>query len=272
MTQKVRGFPEFCISIGALRSHGETEGCPKVDELADTATAGLMPLPSQEAVKKIFTTILFLHITTSKQYSAYTRAFFAKFEPHLVPDEDAIVKVLKNPETVGVQAQPHTEAMRSTHADRNYISRIAGISLGALTGGVLVGVTGGLAAPLVAASLTSILGWFGLSGTAIGLMATGLAGSSMICGALFGAYGAKSTGEMVERYTREVRDLAVLPVRVREGEETLGIRLCVSGWLADESDVREPWKIFEGDGTFALQWVSIHHHAVSGMLHGHFRK
>ena len=106
MTQKVRGFLEFCISIGALRSHGETEGCPKVDELADTATAGLMPLPSQEAVKKIFTTILFLHITTSKQYSAYTRAFFAKFEPHLVPDEDAIVKVLKNPETVGVQAQP----------------------------------------------------------------------------------------------------------------------------------------------------------------------
>lgn len=262
MTQKVRAFPRFYIKIGALKLHGEAERCPEVDEFADTATTGLPPLPSQEAVNKIFTTILFLHITTSKQYSAYTRAFFAKFEPHLRPDENAIVKVLKNPETVGVQVQPHTEAMRNTHVDRSYMSRIASIGLGAVAGGVLIGVTGGLAAPLVAAGLTSIFGWFGLSGTAIGLMATGLAGSPMICGALFGAYGAKSTGEMVERYIREVRDLAIVPVRIREGGETLGIRLCVSGWLTDESDVHEPWNIFKGDDTFALQWVSVHYYMI----------
>lgn len=255
-------FSAILHNIGALKLHGEAERCPEVDEFADTATTGLPPLPSQEAVNKIFTTILFLHITTSKQYSAYARAFFAKFEPHFRPNEDAIVKVLKSPEKAGVQVQPHTEAMRNTRADRSYMSRIASIGLGAVAGGVLVGVTGGLAAPLVAAGLTSIFGWFGLSGTAIGLMATGLAGSPMICGALFGAYGAKSTGEMVERYIREVRDLAIVSVRIREGEETLGIRLCVSGWLTDESDVHEPWNIFKGDDTFALQWVSMHYYMV----------
>lgn len=262
MTQKVRAFLGFHADIVALKLRGEVERCPEINEFSDTATIGLPPLPSQEAVNKIFTTILFLHITTSKQYSAYTRAFFAKFEPHLSPDEDAIVKVLKSPETAGMQVQPHTEAMRNAHADRSYMSRIASIGLGAVAGGVLVGMTGGLAAPLVAAGLTSIFGWLGLSGTAIGLIATGLAGSPMICGALFGAYGAKSTGEMVERYIREVRDLAIVPVRIREGEETLGIRLCVSGWLTDESDVREPWNIFQGDDTFALQWVSMHYYMV----------
>ena len=255
-------FSAILHHIGALKLHGEAERCPEVDEFADTATTGLPPLPSQEAVNKIFTTILFLHITTSKQYSAYARAFFAKFEPHFRPNEDAIVKVLKSPGIVGVQVQPHTEAMRNTRADRSYMSRIVSIGLGAVAGGVLVGVTGGLAAPLVAAGLTSIFGWFGLSGTAVGLMATGLAGSPMICGALFGAYGAKSTGEMVERYIREVRDLAIVSVRIREGEETLGIRLCVSGWLTDESDVHEPWNIFKGDDTFALQWVSMHYYMV----------
>ncbi|KXN92234.1 hypothetical protein AN958_08687 [Leucoagaricus sp. SymC.cos] len=211
-------------------------------------------MPPQDAINNIFTTFLFLHITTSKQYSAYTRAFFRQFEPQIIADEDTVVRVLKNPERVAAQAQTHTEAMRTTHADRSYFMRIAGISLGAVAGGVLIGVTGGLAAPLVAAGVTSVLGWFGLSGTAVGLMATGLAGSSMVCGALFGAYGAKSTAEMVERHMREVRDLAVLPVNVRENEETLGIRLCASGWLTDESDVRAPWTIFEGDDTFALQW------------------
>jgi hypothetical protein len=231
------------------------EQCPEVDEFSDTSTAGLPPMPPQDAVNKIFTTILFLHVITSKQYSAYTRTFFTQFQPQVTVDEDTIVRVLKNPDRVAAQSQSHTEATRTTHADRGYITRIAGISLGAVAGGVLIGVTGGFAAPLVAAGVTSALGWFGLGGTAVGLMITGLAGSSMVCGALFGAYGAKSTAEMVERYMREVRDLAVLPVKVREEEETLGIRLCVSGWLTDESDVGAPWTIFQGDDTYALQWV-----------------
>lgn len=239
-----------------------SEKCPTINEYADTSTVGLPAMPQGDAVNKIFTTILFLHITTTKQYSAYTRSLFMQLQPQIIANEEAIVRALKNPERAVSEAQTHTEETRTTHADRGRTMRIAGIGLGAVAGGVLIGVSGGLAAPLVGAGVTSVLGWIGIGGTAAGLMVSGLAGSSMVCGMLFGAYGAKSTANMVQRHTREVRDLAVLPVKVKEGEETLGVRLCVSGWLAEQSDVTAPWTIFEGDDTFALQWVG---HTSSGM-------
>ncbi len=229
--------------------------CPVIDGTADTSMVGLPPMPPLDTVNKIFTTILFLHITTSKQYSAYTRSFFAQFQPHIDPDEETIVRTLKNPGRVISEAQSHAEETRSSHAEKGRIMRMVGVGVGAVAGGVLIGVTGGLAAPIVGAGAATVLGWLGVGGTAVGLLASGLAGSGIICGALFGAYGAKSTAEMVQRHTREVRDLAVVPVRVEQGKETLGVRLCVSGWLAEGDDVRTPWKIFEGDDTYALQWV-----------------
>ncbi|KAF9483824.1 hypothetical protein BDN70DRAFT_873465 [Pholiota conissans] len=46
----------------------------------------------------------------------------------------------------------------------------------------------------------------------VGLLASDLAGSSIVCGALFGAYGAQYTADMIGRHTQEVRDLAFIPV------------------------------------------------------------
>jgi hypothetical protein len=60
---------------------------------------------------------------------------------------------------------------------------------------------------------------------------------------------------MVERHTREIRDLAIVPVNKAGKEETLAVRLCISGWLATRDDVVAPWRVFGGDDTFALQWV-----------------
>lgn len=215
-------------------------------------------MQNDEAINKLFTTILFLHITTNKQYSACTRAFLMQFQPGIVVNEQSIVRTLKNPEWAVSEAQAHTEETKTMHADNGRMMRLASIGLGAVAGGVLVGVSGGLAAPLVSAGVISVLGWFGIAGTTAGLMASGLAGSSLVCGMLFGAYGAKSTADMIQRHTREVRDLDVVPVKTREGEETLGVRLCISGWLTDEKGVTAPWTIFEGDDTFALQWVRRH--------------
>jgi hypothetical protein len=134
---------------------------------------------------------------------------------------------------------------------------MVGMGLGAIAGGVLVGVTGGLAAPLVGAGVTTILGWLGVGGTALGLFATGLASSSVVCGALFGVYGATSTAKMVETHTREIRDLDIVRVKKEEKEDTLAVRLCVTGWLSSPEDVTAPWIVFGGDDTFALQWVSL---------------
>ena len=60
-----------------------------------------------------------------------------------------------------------------------------------MAGAALVGVTGGLAAPLVAGAMGSILGGIGLGGVASFLGVFWMNGA--LVGALFGAYGAKMT-------------------------------------------------------------------------------
>jgi Protein of unknown function (DUF726) len=63
---------------------------------------------------------------------------------------------------------------------------------------------GGLAAPLVAAGLGSLLGGIGLGGTVAAGYLGGMAASAPLVGSLFGAYGGRLTGEMMNRYSKEV--------------------------------------------------------------------
>ncbi|KAF9526972.1 DUF726-domain-containing protein [Crepidotus variabilis] len=230
----------------------EKKSCPKLGPFADTAMVNLEKLPPQRDMTKVLNTMLFLDVTTSKQYSSRTRAFLSSICPL---DEEAISSTLKNPEQAIEEAQKKAEVTRTEHAERGKLLRTAGVGLAAIGGGLLIGITGGLAAPLVGAGVSSILGFLGLGGSIISLLASGLAGSSVVCGALFGVYGARSSASIVERHTKEVDDLALIPVRKhKEGFDTLAVRLCVTGWLDDKEDVTTPWKIFNGDDTLALQW------------------
>jgi len=203
-------------------------------------------------VSKLLNTIIFLHVTTSSQYSARTRPFLSGMG---AVDEQTIVATLKHPAEAMKEAERKTRETTEVHADKGEALRSAGMGFGAVAGGILIGITGGLAAPLVGAAVTGILGFLGVGGSILGLLASGLAGSSFICAALFGAYGAKTTARMVSAYTREIQDLAIVPVRTHAEQETLAVRLCVSGWLASPEDVTNPWIVFGGDDTFALQWV-----------------
>ncbi|KIP08134.1 hypothetical protein PHLGIDRAFT_69848, partial [Phlebiopsis gigantea 11061_1 CR5-6] len=224
---------------------------PALDALSDTSTIGLPALPRQEHVNQILQTVLFLHLTSTKAYHAHTRTFLFCFGH---PDESAVAATLKNPERAVQEAERKSKTQSATeeHAARGKTLRNVGVGLAAVGGGVLIGITGGLAAPLVGAGVTTVLGWLGVGGTAAGLLASGLAGSSVVCGALFGAYGSKMSAEMVDRYTREVRDLAIVPVS--RPHDTLGVRICVSGWLDSPDDVTAPWTVLGGDDTFALRW------------------
>jgi hypothetical protein len=85
------------------------------------------------------------------------------------------------------------------------------IGLAAVGGAVLIGVTGGLAAPLLAAGVGTVMGGLGL-GAISGLLGT-LAGSSVLVGSLFGAYGGKMTGRLMEQYAREVEDFEFIPIQ-----------------------------------------------------------
>lgn len=226
--------------------------CPQLDPMTDTSTAGLPPLPPQKQLDQLLHAILFINLTSTKTYHAHTRSFLRSFGSL---DEDAIAATLKNPEGAVAEAErkSKTDTAKEDQAKRTATMRKIGLGLAAVGGGVLVGITGGLAAPLVGAGVTTVLGWLGVGGTAAGLLASGLAGSSVVCGALFGAYGSRKSVEMVSRYTKEVEDLAILPVR--EPKETLAVKLCVSGWLESPEDVTAPWTVLGGQDTFALRWV-----------------
>ncbi|KAA8915006.1 hypothetical protein FN846DRAFT_924394 [Sphaerosporella brunnea] len=126
------------------------------------------------------------------------------------------------------------------------------IGIASVAGAALIGVTGGLAAPIVAAGLGSVMGGLGL-GAVAGLLG-GVAGSSVLAGALFGAYGGRMGGQMMERYAKEVEDFSFIPVA--EGEQRLRVAVGVTGWVVDgEEEVLQPWMSL-GGGTeaYALRW------------------
>lgn len=145
------------------------------------------------------------------------------------------------------------------------------IGLAGVAGAALIGVTGGLAAPLVAGAIGTVMGGLGLGSTvAAGLLGT-LAGSGVVVGSLFGAYGYGMTSKMMEAYAKEVEDFAFLPMRrwKRRGaggreemrdtppaeERRLRVTIGVSGWLGEEKDVVKPWRTFGTQSeVYALRW------------------
>ncbi|KAE9979761.1 hypothetical protein EG328_000699 [Venturia inaequalis] len=153
------------------------------------------------------------------------------------------------------------------------------IGLATVAGAALIGVTGGLAAPLLAAGLGTVFGGLGL-GAVSGLLGA-LAGNTLLIGGLFGAYGGKMTGRMVERYEKEVEDFRFLPIRqsaselseqqqhvdvmsqrrastpiAPSGKHKLRVAIGISGSLTTPSDILTPWHVLNSDflEPFALRW------------------
>ena len=139
-------------------------------------------------------------------------------------------------------------------AKENQSARRWKVGLASVAGAAVIGLTGGLAAPLVAAGLGTVLGGLGLGATAAAGLLGSLAGSSVLVGGLFGAYGARMTSGMVDQYAREVSDFKFIPLRTKD-ERRLRVTIAISGWLNEKQEVLTPWKVL-GTGTevFALRW------------------
>lgn len=163
--------------------------CPELDPLTDTSTFNLPRLPPVHITAKILT-IIFLHLTSTKSYSAHTRSFLLRTFRDFDKD-DAVAETLKHPDQATHAAQNAAQEAKE-QADRTYIWQRVGVGAGAVAGGVLIGVTGGLAAPLFGAGFSTLMGVLGIGGP-LCLLTTGLAGSGAVCGALFGVYGARLT-------------------------------------------------------------------------------
>lgn len=164
------------------------------------------------------------------------------------------------------------ESTKKEAAD-NAAGRRWKVGLATVAGAALIGVTGGLAAPLLAAGIGTVMGGLGLSIPLIGGYLGAMAGSSILIGGLFGSYGGRMTGMMMEKYAKEVDDFSFISVgdipdskaktdpapALGEAEKPmhkLRVAIGISGWLMDESDITAPWQAFSSSTIepFALRW------------------
>ena len=212
--------------------------------------------------KETLLSSLLLLLLSFESYSAYSRVLLS----HICYSLDLPQTVLSSQEST--TAKGLLTAAESMNADRetkaaansNAAGRAWKVGLATVAGAALIGVTGGLAAPFLAAGVGGIFGAIGLGGTAAAGLLGGLAGNAVLIGGLFGTYGARMSGRMMDKYAAEISDFAFIPVsNPDESQSTdhhLRVGIVISGWLTSESEVCSPWKVLSPSAmeTFALQW------------------
>lgn len=223
-----------------------TLACLSVDAKLNIINSLLLLLLSLEYYNSYSRTLL-VHITSSLGLST----------KDLVDEEIKVAKGL----IISVKAMSGEEE-KNAKAKKGKTARRWKVGLASVAGAALIGVTGGLAAPLVVAGLGGLMGALGLGAVAGYLGA--VAGSSVIVGGIFGAYGARMSGRVMERYTREVEDFAFIPVRgppipspgdEKSPDHRLRVTIGISGWLTSEDDIVNPWRVLGDDSeVFALRF------------------
>jgi hypothetical protein len=158
--------------------------------------------------------------------------------------------------------QLNADAETKKAAEQSSKARKWKVGLASVAGAALIGVTGGLAAPLLAAGVGTVMGGLGLGATAAAGYLGTLASSSVLVGGLFGAYGARMTGRAMDDYAREVEDFGFIPIHHQHRPQKddkksrrLRVAIAVSGWLTSKEEVLSPWRYIDSSiEGFALRW------------------
>lgn len=222
----------------------------------------LKELPEEKRALILHSVLLLM--LSLEHYQAYSRTLML----HLTTSLGLSVRFLANDESKIARgllaAAENLKADEETKkkAEENQGSRKWKVGLATVAGAALIGVTGGLAAPLLAAGVGSVMGGLGLGATAAAGYLGSVAGSTVIVGGLFGAYGGRMTGQMMDQYAREVSDFGFVAVRTHHKprkieKEFRRLRVCIgiSGWLTNKDDVIKPWRIVGVNlETFALRF------------------
>lgn len=145
------------------------------------------------------------------------------------------------------------------------------IGAAALTGGTLLAVTGGLAAPAIAAGLSAlaptlgtIVPIIGASGFAAAATAAGSVAGSVAVAASFGAAGAGLSGTKMARRTGGVDEFEFQPIGENHQQGRLAVGIMISGFILEPEDFTRPWQGHDGDlERYALCWESQNLIAVS---------
>lgn len=275
--------PEDLIVLGTTENSG-TANATDVAILQKhyTPTQTRFTTTPLEDRRELLSCMLLVMLSTGN-YSAYSRTLalhltssFALPLAVLITEETEIAKYLVEASTAKgkdgtagkTAAAANTmsgDAEAEKRRNENQTSRFWKVGLASVAGAAVIGVTGGLAAPIVAGAIGGIMGSVGLGGVASFLGIFWANGA--LVGTLFGAYGAKMTGEMMDNYAKEVNDFRFIPLREAQAADVkeatpeekqsrrLRVTVGVNGWLKDEDDVTKPWKVLGDESeVFALRY------------------
>ncbi|KAJ5776200.1 uncharacterized protein N7511_001211 [Penicillium nucicola] len=243
---------------------GDRDSLEKLQEIYHPVETPLSKLP--KATRLLILHSLLLLMLSLKHYNAYSRVLMLNVASSLNIDINVLnedeVKVARGllDTALALSDQEHKKEPKKDDM------RKWKVGIASVAGAALIGLTGGLAAPLVAAGLGTVMGGLGLGATAAAGYLGVLAGSSVVVGGLFGAYGGRMTGRMMDKYAREVDDFAFLPIRGQQSrdekdseaarqEHRLRVIIGVTGWVKEESNFTVPWKVIGSNSeVFALRW------------------
>ncbi|KAI0124883.1 hypothetical protein BJ170DRAFT_479871 [Xylariales sp. AK1849] len=129
------------------------------------------------------------------------------------------------------------------------------------------GNSGGLAMPLLAAGIGTVFGGLGLGASAAAGLLGAMAESTVVVGTLFGLYGARATGKMMDSYAKDVQNFALVPLHGSLDKELidpkdlpaedrrLRVTIGISGWYRQKEDVINPWRALgHQNEIYALRW------------------
>ncbi|KAK7180107.1 hypothetical protein DPSP01_011155 [Paraphaeosphaeria sporulosa] len=260
--KKVKRSDTGMKSLGGIDDEGEDEDAV-FKELYPAVDTALMQLDLEK--RKLVLHSFVLILLSLETYSAHSRVLLL----YLTSSLQLKLSVMKNDEETvarglleAASKQLNADAETKKAAESSSTARKWKVGLAGVAGAALIGVTGGLAAPLLAAGIGSVMGGLGLGATAAAGYLGTLASSSVLVGGLFGAYGAKMTSKAMDEYAREVEDFGFIPIhnfhrprKIEKEYRRLRVAIAISGWLTSKEEVVVPWRYVEQSiEGFALRW------------------
>ena len=271
-------------------AHGMEVRVNKADDPDETDASTILPegfkahiinMPKEKRI--IILDSMLLLLLSLEHYSAHSRVLMLKLtrifrlpESMLIESEAQVAKGLLTSAATKMSADESTQRQAAENAS----SRRWKVGLATVAGAALIGVTGGLAAPILAAGVGGIMGGLGLGAVAslLGPLATNM----VLVGGLFGAYGGNMTGNIMTKYAQDVKDFKFIPVAMdsaldagmdhlslgddsgidqlrnseRRDAHKLRVAIGISGSVADPNEFVIPWRIFSPSRieTFGLRW------------------
>ena len=239
---------------------------PKLEDLFPRVPTSLTKMPLTR--RSLVLHSLLLLLLSLEHYNAASRVFLlylaSSLKIGLKPLREDEEKTAKGLLEAAKQISASKESLEKGKEDEE--SRRWKMRLATVAGAAIVGLSGGYAAPMIAASVGAMMSEMGLGASAAAGYLGTVAGNTYLVGSLFGAYGGRMTGEMMRNLSADVEDFGFLPVHGERKEHAdsvdavtdsrrLRVVISISGWLLEKEEVVTPWRVIKPSAeVFALRF------------------